>query len=163
MNDAIVRPIRIGDADGFWRALCSVVDEKVFLATDVHPPIERTRTFIEKSVANDWVQFVAEADGTIIGWCDILARDEAQPDLGVTGMGLIAPYHGKGIGEKLLRTALAAAHDKGFTTIRLDVWSENAPAIALYHKTGFEHVRAYSKPDRPGRTLHDMIWRGFTS
>ncbi len=163
MNSVTIRPIRSDDAEGFWRALCSVIDEKVYLATDEHPPIERTRAFVEKSVSNGWVQFVAQDNGTIIGWCDILARDEAQPDLGVTGMGLMAPYRGKGIGEKLLRTALGAAQVKGFTTIRLDVWAENAPAIALYTKLGFEHVRAYSKPDRPARILHDMVWRGFAS
>lgn len=162
MTAITIRPIRADDVNGFWKALCSVIDEKVYLATDVPPPIERTRAFVEKSVANGWVQFVAEDNGTIIGWCDILARDEEQPELGVTGMGLVAPYRGKGIGEKLLRTALAAAQGKGFTTIRLDVWAENAPAIALYNKLGFEHVRAYTKPDRPARTLHDMIWRGFT-
>lgn len=156
-----IRPITRDDVDGFWRALCSVIDEKVYLATDVHPPIERTRAFVDKLVSNGWVRFVADDNGTIVGWCDILARDETQPDLGVTGMGLIAPYRGKGLGEKLLRAALAAAQDKGFATIRLDVWSENAPAIALYKKLGFEHLRAYSKPDKPERTLHDMVWRGF--
>ena len=164
MTNAItIRPITIADTDGFWTALCSVIDEKVYLATDVHPPVERTRAFVEKSVHSGWVQFVAEADGQIVGWCDIFARDEAQPDLGVTGMGLIAPYRGKGLGEKLLRTALTAAQNKGFNTIRLDVWSENARAISLYHKLGFEHVRAYTKPEKPERTLHDMVWRGFTS
>ncbi len=157
-----IRPITRDDIDGFWRALCSVIDEKVYLATNAHPPIERTRAFIEKSVSNGWVQFVAVDHDTVVGWCDILARDEALPGLGVTGMGLMAPYRGKGIGERLLRTALAAAQDKGFDTIRLDVWAENAPAIALYHKVGFEHVRAYTKPEKPERMLHDMIWRGFT-
>lgn len=158
MSGIVVRPIRRDDVDGFWHALDSVAREKNLLARDEAPPIDSTRAFIEKSVANGWVQFVAEADGAIIGWCDILARGDA-PQTGVVGMGIVAPLRGMGIGEKLLRTALDAARAKDFTTIRLDVWTSNARAIRLYEKTGFVRLRTYSRPEDPDRFLHDMVWQ----
>ncbi len=157
--DVLIRPIRTTDADAFWELLGGVIDEKVYLATTTRPPIESTRAFVAQCATDGSVRMVAEHDGTLIGWCDILARDDTDPTTGVLGMGVSAPWRGKGIGEKLMRATLGAAQKKNFTSIRLDVWTNNAPAIALYEKLGFTRTRTYSKPETPARMLHDMIWQ----
>lgn len=157
----LIRPISTDDIEGFWNALCSVIDEKNFLAIEVHPPIENTRTYINKGIDSGFIRLVAISENSVIGWCDIVPRSEDAPHIGIVGMGIIKHWRGQGLGEKLLRAALAAAQEKNFTTIRLDVWSENTAAIRLYEKLGFQHIRIYNRPEKPERQLCDMTWDGF--
>jgi GNAT superfamily N-acetyltransferase len=49
-------------------------------------------------------------------------------------------YRGFGIGERLVRKALEEAKRRGATDIRLLVYEEATPAIALYEKLGFYQV-----------------------
>jgi ribosomal protein S18 acetylase RimI-like enzyme len=56
---------------------------------------------------------------------------------GVLGLGLLPGYRGKGIGERLMRKAIAAAWRAGFTRIELTVRVDNASALALYRRLGF--------------------------
>ena len=54
-------------------------------------------------------------------------------------MGLLPSHRGRGIGGQLLRACLAKAALKGLTRIELEARADNAVAIALYHRCGFEH------------------------
>jgi ribosomal protein S18 acetylase RimI-like enzyme len=47
-------------------------------------------------------------------------------------------YRGMGVAEALMRQAIAAAPDAGADELRLTVFADNAPALALYRKLGFE-------------------------
>ncbi|MDF3415377.1 GNAT family N-acetyltransferase [Sulfitobacter sp. M57] len=49
-------------------------------------------------------------------------------------------HHGKGIGKRLLHTALRHCRDQGKDAVWLTTNAENAPAIAFYRAQGFEHV-----------------------
>jgi RimJ/RimL family protein N-acetyltransferase len=56
---------------------------------------------------------------------------------GVLGMGIVEEHRGKGIGEALIRAALAQARQRGMTRVELTVRADNERAIALYRKIGF--------------------------
>jgi ribosomal protein S18 acetylase RimI-like enzyme len=45
---------------------------------------------------------------------------------------------GRGLGKRLLRFAEYLAHSSGFTSIRLDVYSANPAALAVYERTGYQ-------------------------
>ena len=47
-------------------------------------------------------------------------------------MGVLSAFRGKGLGLRLIRTALQAAWATGITRVELAVYADNAPAIALY-------------------------------
>lgn len=49
-------------------------------------------------------------------------------------------YHRLRIGQLLLQFAYDLARVEGMSSIRLDVYESNEPAIALYEKMGYEHV-----------------------
>jgi ribosomal protein S18 acetylase RimI-like enzyme len=53
------------------------------------------------------------------------------------GMGVLADYRGRGLGERLIRATLAAAASAGFERISLSVYGSNTRAAALYRKVGF--------------------------
>ncbi|MEH7075415.1 GNAT family N-acetyltransferase [Neobacillus drentensis] len=51
----------------------------------------------------------------------------------------VHPCHqGKGIGKRLLNFAEEYALEKGNTSIRLDVYSQNRSAIGMYEKAGYQ-------------------------
>lgn len=59
----------------------------------------------------------------------------------VGGMGTVPAHRRRGHGERALVAALDAARADGCRTMWLEVIEENAAAIALYEKLGFELVR----------------------
>jgi ribosomal protein S18 acetylase RimI-like enzyme len=82
--------------------------------------------------------FVAVARGKDVGMV------RSAPDLQVStaarlGSLWVAPEaRGTGVGSALVDTVLAWARDRGFTEVLLDVSDDNAFAIALYDRMGFE-------------------------
>jgi ribosomal protein S18 acetylase RimI-like enzyme len=51
----------------------------------------------------------------------------------------VHPLHqGKGIGKKLLNFAEESAMEKGHTSIRMDVYSQNPTAVGMYERAGYQ-------------------------
>jgi ribosomal protein S18 acetylase RimI-like enzyme len=63
--------------------------------------------------------------------------DERTPELAIA---VVPNARGKGVGSKLLAALLGRARDAGHPTISLSVDRENAGAIELYARHGFERV-----------------------
>lgn len=86
------------------------------------------------------VQLVALHQGTIIGNIGLeqfsrIRRSHA----GSIGMGVAGAWQGKGVGSKLLATALDIADNwMNLRRVELSVYADNTAAIALYRKFGFE-------------------------
>jgi ribosomal protein S18 acetylase RimI-like enzyme len=53
-------------------------------------------------------------------------------------MGLLPEFRGQGLGDRLIRQTLAAARAFGLNRVELSVRENNAGAIALYNRVGFE-------------------------
>lgn len=49
-------------------------------------------------------------------------------------------YQKNGIGEALMEFATELARREGISSIRLDVYENNAPAIRLYEKLGYQYI-----------------------
>ena len=75
------------------------------------------------------------------GWIDMLAVDSGRRHLG--------------IGEALMRGALAYIHDAGVLSAALCTQDDNKPGLSLYQKTGFDQYltaitwRKEHHPDGP--------------
>ena len=138
LMDIVIQPASLDLADGFWRALDVVAREHRYLIYQEAPPLESTRNFISQVLAKGWSQFYALHAGKVVGWCDVV-RDE-RPDrahVGRLGIGLLPDYRGRKIGPRLLAATIADAFQKGLTRIELEVFADNACALALYRKFGF--------------------------
>lgn len=135
---AAIRPIRLEDAEGQNACVGVVARERRYLGLIDAPPLAGSIKFIENIIANDWPLFVAVADGRIVGWCDISRMTKPGTEhCGVLGMGLLPAWRGQGLGRRLADTALAKAAAIGLERVQLDVYADNARAIALYEKLGF--------------------------
>lgn len=59
------------------------------------------------------------------------------------------PFRKAGIGESLLKMAVAYAKNAGYKTIKLDTLDTMQPAISLYKKHGFTECAAYYHNPHP--------------
>jgi RimJ/RimL family protein N-acetyltransferase len=140
MSGVVIRPIVLRDIEQFRDVTNIVMRERAFLAFVEGFPIDEAAAFVARNLRLANPQFVADDDGRIVGWCDI--RRETIPvyaHVGHMGMGLLADYRGRGIGERLLRATIDAARAAGFERIELTVYARNVRAAALYRKVGFAH------------------------
>ncbi|WP_312366154.1 GNAT family N-acetyltransferase [Ensifer sp.] len=134
----VVSPISVDHSESFHSCLDVVARERRYLAQTKVLPLEKVQEFVEASVANDSVQFVALDGDCVVGWADIFpAWQDAISHRGSLGMGVLPNYRGQGIGETLLHACIEKAKLKGITCIELETRDDNRPAIRLYEKFGF--------------------------
>lgn len=93
----------------------------------------------------DGVYLVAECDETIIGACGIerIESERARGEhLSSFGLSVAKDFRGQGVGESLAKAAIEEARMKmnNLRIVKLTVFSENAPAVALYKKLGFLEI-----------------------
>ena len=81
---------------------------------------------------------VAIVDGEPAGICKVAVRGESG---WVGGLGVALPHRGRGIGVVLMRRAIEELRARGVRTLWLEVLVQNEPAVRLYERLGFEHVR----------------------
>jgi ribosomal protein S18 acetylase RimI-like enzyme len=97
--------------------------------------------------------FVAERDGSVVG---SICVDDAQPEsygnvawhvasarpYCIHRLCVSTSYARQGIGQALVRYAEVHARAEGADAIRLDVYTVNPPALALYERLGYREVGA---------------------
>jgi len=135
----LIRRMQEHDIAGYNACLDAVARERLYLAQTEAPPVQHSRDWILPQLARSAPFFVAVVDETIAGWCDITPL--TRPGFthrGELGMGVLAPYRGRGIGRQLLEAAIAQARSLGLERIELQVFAGNRPAISLYQRSGFE-------------------------
>ena len=124
----------------FRECLDVVAREKRFLALVEAPPLEAVRNFHMGNWANGGVQFFALDGERVVGWADVIPygmptiRHRAN-----LGIGVLPEHRGRGLGRQLLEATIREALLKRIFRIELEVRMDNANAIRLYEKCGFEH------------------------
>jgi L-phenylalanine/L-methionine N-acetyltransferase len=104
------------------------------------PSLDMWKKRLEAAKDTDKV-LVAEVDGKVVG---NLGLHQSAPSLrrrhayGI-GMAIHDAYHRKGVGSALMKAGLDLADNwMQIKRLELEVYTDNAPAIALYKKFGFE-------------------------
>jgi ribosomal protein S18 acetylase RimI-like enzyme len=72
-------------------------------------------------------------------------------------MGLLPQYRGKGIGKRILESAIKAAFSAGIERIELMVYDSNEAAIRLYRSLGFVEEGRMAKKARIDGAYLGMI------
>jgi diamine N-acetyltransferase len=104
-----------------------------------YSPDEQRRELSDPS----YVTLLAEMDGRLAGYAQL--RSGNEPPACVTGDAAVelkrfyvdAPWHGRGVAQRLMRETIDAARAMGGKTIWLGVWERNPRGIAFYQKSGF--------------------------
>jgi L-phenylalanine/L-methionine N-acetyltransferase len=85
--------------------------------------------------------FVAELDGKVVGnlGLHLAFKSPRMRHVGALGMSVHDAYQGRGVGTALMERAVDHADNwLQYTRLQLTVYTDNAAAIALYKKFGFE-------------------------
>ncbi len=123
----------------FYRVLDSVSREKKYLAWTEAPPLRSVKSFVTNGILAGSSQVVALDDGKVVGWCDITPHPRpTTKHCGSLGMGVIPGYRRKGIGTRLIHSALRKAKAHGLYRVELEVFEKNEAAINLYKNIGFK-------------------------
>ncbi len=133
-----ISSIDISHVRGFRNVLDTVARERKFLPAFEAPPPSSVHDFVENNIRLNRPQFVALDDAKVVGWCDILQREEPiRQHIGVLGIGLLPDYRSQGIGRRILATTLQESVRQGLVRIELKVRASNEAAIRLFEWAGF--------------------------
>ncbi len=89
---------------------------------------------------------VAETNGKIVGFISVHTWGEGQGRQGeIVEIAVDPAWQGHGLGKRLLQHAEEYARQRGCQQLFLWVGRENARAIRLYQKLGYEEVGRYER------------------
>ena len=132
----IVRRASVADVGDVARVVAVVAPEGFLGAqppVDVDERASRLRALLE--AGEPAAMWVLEDEGETVGY---LALQESVPGVLSLGMAILPQQRGQGGGRALLDAALEHAGEIGAHKISLEVWTDNARAIALYAGAGFD-------------------------
>ena len=103
-------------------------------------PDEEAAYLRMQSGSKDHVQYLAKADGEIIGTASLNRKPKRMSHRGEFGISLKKTWWGCGAASAMMEKILAFAAENGFEQLNLEVRSDNARAIRLYEKYGFRKL-----------------------
>jgi ribosomal protein S18 acetylase RimI-like enzyme len=106
---------------------------------DFVPPLSG-RVVIEdyaRQIACNAMRFEAWSGGTLVGLVAVYCNDRETRIAYITSVSVLRAWTGNGIAERLTNRCIEYVVAAGFHRIRLEVASDNIPAIRLYEKCGF--------------------------
>ena len=94
-----------------------------------------------EQLVEDWQRdegfFVAEVDGEVRGYVDLIAQPWQKTGW-VVNLAVERGYRRRDIGTALLRQARQWAQEQNLRTLVLEATTKNYPALCLYQKLGFQ-------------------------
>ena len=90
--------------------------------------------------SGDNVQYLAKADGAIIGTASLNRLRNRMRHRGEFGISLKKAWWGSGAAAALMEAILTFAKENDFAQLNLSVRSDNLRAIRLYEKYGFRRL-----------------------
>lgn len=147
MMDVVIRKATMADQAGLERlyleidALHHEAMPHLFRKTE---EIERPSSFFEERLGDGNTRlFVANTDGQLVGLILLKVKTHdhplfyAQEYLHISTLIVAAKYHGQGVAQQLMATAVSFAKKHHLSQITLNVYEFNQRAIAFYEKEGF--------------------------
>jgi len=113
-------------AETFWSELAQSQTRCYLVAVEVHDQ--------------------GEGEGALLGYAGLMV---SGPEADVQTLAVASPAQGRGVGGLLLRALVDEAVRRGAEALLLEVRADNAAAIGLYRRNGFEQLavrRGYYQP-----------------
>jgi putative acetyltransferase len=124
----------------------AVADEGRWIATQSDRTAEELTERFRTALREDHVLLVLEHDDRIVGAVGL--HPTPISDVYSLGMSILEEFRGRGWGRRLMDAALDAGRSRGIVKVELEVFPENARAVALYASSGFE-IEGYKRNHYP--------------
>jgi [ribosomal protein S18]-alanine N-acetyltransferase len=139
--------------------------ERFFIRRMREPDLPLVREIERLSFSNPWsdTTFRGEIQNTAVSFPMVVVRRpgeevvgyiiywQIRDDVQVNNIAVHPECRGLGLGEAMMRYAIAKSREAGATFVTLEVRQSNTPALTLYQKLGFEVMGVrknyYTKPD----------------
>ena len=95
--------------------------------------------------SSDGILLLAKDNGRIIGNASLSRLPRRMSHRGELGVSVIKEYWNRGVGGQLIKAILDFARESSFEVIDLEVRSDNARAIHLYEKFGFQRIGSHKE------------------
>lgn len=141
-----IRPATQADAPGMAQQMKAVADEGRWIATQSDRTADQLAERFRSALREDHLLLVLENDGRIVGAIGL--HPTGIRDVHSLGMSILEEFRGRGWGRRLMDAALDAARSRDIVKVELEVFPENARAIALYASAGFE-IEGYRRNHYP--------------
>lgn len=149
-----IRPAEAADLPAFFVYLDDHLRDNGKDGTPLFQPLSRAQSQLPPGLKVSFVEglpipvgeprwrrlwLALDARGAIAGHIDLRARPEpGARHRAMLGMGVHRAYRRRGVGARLLATAIDWARQQGgLKWVDLEVLSENHPAVSLYLRAGF--------------------------
>ena len=134
-----------------YPAIIEIIAELEKQHVDAVPLVFRTMSYeeqvrdLDSILADEKLQvFVAERDGTVLGYIHLAFHDEetrggllARRYVKVRDLAVARKYQRSGAGSALIQAAESWARERGIDTLELIVWEFNRGAFAFYQEIGY--------------------------
>lgn len=97
---------------------------------------------------------VALGDGSVVGYVGL---NVLAPEADIQTIAVASTAQGSGVGTMLLQHALESAVARKCSQMFLEVREDNAPAISMYERFGFQRLQV--RRDYYGSGLHGIVMR----
>ena len=146
MENLIIRTMTAEDA----RA-CAVIEGR-----SITPPWSE-QGFLD-ALSQETQMLVAEEAGQVLGYVNMyISFEEGE----ITNVAVDPQARGRHVADALMRRTIEEAKKRGVERIILEVRAGNVPAIALYHKCGFQEIgirkNFYEQPVEDARIMELTI------
>lgn len=116
-------------------------DNLTFGAEGLPLRVDEEETYLRgQTGSTDHVQYLAKANGEIIGTASLDRQPRRMSHRGEFAISVKKAYWGHGIASALMKEILNFAKANGFEQLELEVRSDNTRAIRLYEKFGFQKL-----------------------
>lgn len=149
--DVTLRPLNVGDWADVRRIYAEgIATGNATFETEVPPRRELDKAWLP---GHRWV---AEIDGTVVGWTASKAVSTRPVYAGVaeTSIYVGEGHRGRGVGKALIHRQVTAADDAGLWTLQTAIFPENRASVALHLSAGY---RTLGVRERIGQ--HHGQWR----
>lgn len=109
--------------------------------SDPLPTVESERQWIASQLETPGnLHLAAWAEGRIVGMCGAHAPTGLRTrHCATVGISLLSDWRSRGLGKRMMRALIDWARaEQHITVLRLEVFTDNPTALALYRKLGFE-------------------------
>lgn len=166
-REVSVRPATLADAENLRLFKRVVLGETEYLLQgleDFDDRLESERELVGRFLhQSNCLLLVAVAGGRVVGLCSIVGGHLTRTrHVGTLSLGVLRDHWRRGIGGRLMRTAMHWAEDNQVLhKLALQVHATNLPARRLYEGLGFREEGLLRREARLGDSYDDLVPMAF--